>query len=165
MSDCTSYKLPLLLNELIELGVWPTGNPNGQELKPLLGKEAARQLSPEDDRIVLMTPPFHTIGDELRGGNYFWQSGVSNPNEIDYDKALIVADFGLGSDSPIILYFDPMDAPRIMYLRWSGNGPNIRHQWVETHTTFDKFATAVGLDRIRAERIKLDSAYPKASSN
>ena len=49
---------------------------------------------------------------------------------IDYDKALItIADFGLGSDSPIILYYDSLDSPTVMYLRWSGNGQHIRHQW------------------------------------
>ena len=67
---------------------------------------------------------------------------------IDYDKALIIADFGLGSDSPIILYYDSLDSPTVMYLRWSGNGQHIRHQWVETHATFDDFASAVGLDQM-----------------
>ena len=96
-------KLPPLLNQLIESGVWPPANSITLEFHPCLGKEAARQLSPDDDRIVLMTPPFHTIADELRQGNSFWKTGVSNPTEIDYDKALVIADFGLGSDSPIIL--------------------------------------------------------------
>ena len=144
------YELPAMLNKLIESGVWATGNSNQQELRPLLGKEAAQKLSAEDRRIVLMTPPFHTIGDEVRGGNNFWKTGVTNPNEIDYERALIIADFGLGSDSPIILYYETANSPTVMYLRWLGNGQNIRHQWVETHTTFDEFASAVGLDRMHA---------------
>lgn len=152
MSDGPEFRLPSLLNELIESGIWPTSTPNMQELKPLLGKDAARQVSPDDDYIVLQTPPFHTIGDEVRGGNGFWLSGVSNPNEIDYNRALIIADFGLGSDSPIILYYDTEDSPRVMYLCWIINGQDIRHRWIETHTTFDQFATAVGLDRVPAEQ-------------
>lgn len=151
MTDTPTFMLPAQLNKLIESGAWPTGNANMQELKPLLGKHAAQQLSPEDDRIILMTPPFHTISDEVRGGNTFWQTGVSNPNEIDYDKALIIADFGLGSDSPIILYYDSADSPRVMYLRWIGNGHDIRHQWLETHKCFEDFAAAVGLYQMHAE--------------
>ena len=126
-----AYPLPSLLTEMIESGVWPTVNPNLQELKPILGKDAAHELSSEDDRIVLMPPPFRTIGDDVRGGNRFWKTGVTNPKQIDYDRALIIADFGMGSDSPIVLYHHPQDAPRVMYLRWMGNGQDIRHEWVE----------------------------------
>jgi len=147
-----TYPLPSLLTEMIASGVWPTGNPNLQELKPVLGKDAAHGLSSEDNGIVLMPPPFHTIGDEVRGGNRFWKTGVTNPKEIDYDKALIIADFGMGSDSPIVLYYEPKDLARVMYLRWIGNGQNIRHEWVETHRSFDDFAVAVGLSKIHAEQ-------------
>src|SRR5262245_18126993 len=111
------FELPAMLAKLIESGVWPTTNPNSQELRPLLGKDAAQKLSREDDRIVRMTPPFHTIGDEVRCGNALWKNGVTTPEEINYDKALIFADFGLGSDSPIILYYELPDSPNVMYLR------------------------------------------------
>jgi hypothetical protein len=36
-----------------------------------------------------------------------------------------------------------------MYLRWTGNGENIQHKWIETHASFDDFAVAVGLDQIQ----------------
>src|SRR3954471_5282000 len=89
------HRLPSMLCNLIDSGIWPTDNTNRQELKPLLGKEAAQKLSAEDDRIILMAPPFHTIADEVRGGNHFWTIGVTNADEIENDKALIIADFGL----------------------------------------------------------------------
>lgn len=152
MTEVPTLPLPSLLTEMVNSGVWPTGNPNLQELKPILGKEAAHKLSSQDDRIVLMPPPFHTIGDEVRGGNRFWETGVTNPKQIDYDKALIIADFGMGSDSPIVLYYEPKKSARVMYLRWIGNGQNIRHEWTETHRTFDDFAVAVGLSKMHAER-------------
>jgi hypothetical protein len=144
-----NHKLPSGLTSLIESGVWPTEIPNMQERRPLLGKKAAHALSADDDRIVLMAPPFHTIADEVRGGNYFWTSGLTNVGEIDYENALIIADFGLGSDSPIILYFGNSQCPSVKYLRWTGNGDNIRHEWIETHTSFDDFVVAVGLDQIQ----------------
>lgn len=152
MTHAPTLPLPTLLTEMVNSGVWPTGNPNLQEFKPILGKEAAQKLSSRDDLIVLMPPPFHTIGDEVRGGNRFWETGVTNPKQIDYDKALIIADFGMGSDSPIVLYYNDDEPPRVMYLRWIGNGHEIRHEWVETHPTFHEFALAVGLSRMHAEQ-------------
>lgn len=143
-------KLPASLCKLIESGVWPIDSTNSQELEPLLGKEAAQKLSAQDDRIVLMAPPFHTIADEVQGGNDFWTSGLTNADEIDYEKAVILADFGLGSDSPIILYYRTPSNPSVMYLRWIGNGENIRHQWIETHASFNDFARDVGLDQMHA---------------
>lgn len=93
-----------------------------------------------------MPPPFHTIGDEVRKGNDFWTSDITNVGEIDYDSALIIADFGPGSDSPIVLYYKTDTQPSVMYLRWIGDGDAIRHQWIETHATFAAFASAIGLD-------------------
>ncbi len=160
MSDCPTLPIPKLLAEMVNSGVWPTDTSNLQELKPILGKEAAKKLSSQDDRIVLIPPPFHTIGDEVRGGNRFWETGVTNPKQIDYDKALIIADFGMGSDSPVVLYYSVAESPRVMYLRWIGNGQDIHHEWVETHPTFDEFASAVGLSRIQAERSGAPEAPP-----
>ena len=117
---------------------------------PLLGEEAAQKLSPEDDRIILMPPPFHTIADEVEDVNDFWTTGVTNPSEIDYSKALIIADFGLGSDSSIVLYYGATAAPSVLYLKWEGSGNAIRHKWVETHSSFDDFVDATGLDCLRS---------------
>ena len=141
-------EIPALLVELIDRGVWPRSaeEVNSQNLQPILGKEAARMLSPDDDRIVLMAPPFHTISDEVRGGNIFWNKDLTNVGEIDYGKAVIVADFGFGSDSPIILYYAKENQiPVVMCLRWQGNGADITHAWIQTHSTFGQFATDVGL--------------------
>lgn len=147
-------KIPETLCRLIESGIWPNADTpwqeiNRQDCDPILGVEAAHALSPEDNRIVMMKPPFHTIADEVAGGNKFWVTGVTNATEIDYEKAVVIADFGIGSDSPIILLYRDMDPPIIMYLRWSGNGNNIQHKWTQTHESFEDFAVAVGLEETR----------------
>ena len=140
-----NLKLPVRLGKLTESGTWPTGISHSQELKPILGKEAASKLSADDDYIVLKAPPFHTIADEVRKGSDFWTHGVTNADEIDYEKAVIIADFGIGSDSAIILYYRILNSPSIMYLRWIGNGKDVRHQWIETHASFDDFVEDIGL--------------------
>ncbi|MCH9693461.1 MAG: hypothetical protein K0U72_03035 [Gammaproteobacteria bacterium] len=141
-------KLPLLLIELIDRGIWPRSEDevNAQNLQPLLDKEAASKVSTDEECIVLMAPPFHTISDEIRDGNSFWNNDLTNVGVIDYSRAVIVADFGLGSDSPIILYYvKDNQTPVVMYLRWQGNGADISHSWLQTHDTFNQFATDVGL--------------------
>ena len=141
-------EIPSLLVDLIEAGSWAqkSDDVRAQNVAPLLGKEAARKLSPIEEQIVLMAPPFHTIGDELADGNEFWIRDLTNVGEIDYRRAVIIADFGLGTDSPIILYYPQgQPSPVVMYLRWRGDGPAVRHDWVQTHETFEQFAADVGL--------------------
>ena len=141
---CSQLSIPNSLEELIESGVWPSSS---QEKGPHLriAKEDVKKISPEDNFIEFMRFPFHTIQDEIDGGNEFWVKHLSNVGEIEYDKALIIADFGLGSDSPIILYYGNSLSPTVMYLKWSGKGKKIAHSWVQTHSTFERFALDIGV--------------------
>jgi hypothetical protein len=139
--------LPPLLEHLIESGVWPDSleRLRAQDLDPILGPEAARAVSPDDDRIILHKPPFHSIEHECKWNSKFWIDALTNVGEIDYAKSLIIADFGLGSDSVIVLNYEAGPEPRVLYLRWSGNRPNHQHDWVCSHESFEEFARAVGL--------------------
>jgi len=141
------FALPKRLTELLDTGVWPVSAKFGTAHRSgfRLGSESARAISTDDDQIALMLPPFHTIADEVHDGNRFWTEHLSNVGEIDYRKALIIADFGPGSDSVIVLYYGHEAVPSVKYLKWSGNGQDIVHQWVRTHPSFDQFAAAVGL--------------------
>jgi hypothetical protein len=149
--DVNGLRIPEALCELVEARVWPGYDTPWQEMNRRcfygdLGAEAAHALSADDDRIVLMKPPFHTIADEVSGGNDFWTRDLTNVGEIEYGKAVIIADFGLGSDSPIILYYQYGLPPAVMYLRWISLGRGVHHHhWVKTHDTFSEFARAVGL--------------------
>lgn len=140
-----SLQLPASLQKLIDSPAWPVGI-GMQEITPILGASAARKLSSIDDHIILMPPPFHTIADEVNDGNTFWTDFLTNVGEIDYTKALIIADFGMGTDSPIILYYDTPE-PSVMYLHWSGGGNvPVQHKWVRTHRSFDEFAIDIKLE-------------------
>ena len=127
--------LPELLDRLDRDGRW-TGE---------LGPEYARRLSPDDDRLVLLGSPFHTIAAEVAGGNEFWTRNLTNVGEIDYDRALIIADFGLGSDSPVVLYYRDSSEPVVMYLKWSVRDSTPSHAWVQTHESFEKLASDLDL--------------------
>ena len=142
-----SFKIPCELKMLIKQGVWPQAGSNltAQETNPIINAEATKRSWPDEEKIILTPPPFHTIKDEVDHGNTFWTEFLTNVGEIDYSKALIIADFGAGTDSPIILYYNN-DEPSIMYLRWSGGGQfPLKHSWISTHESFNEFAGAVGL--------------------
>ena len=65
--------------------------------------------------------------------------------EIDYERSVEIADFGLGADSSIILNYQMSMEPRVMYLKWSFKNNVEYHSWVCTHETFEHFARDVGL--------------------
>ena len=141
------FNIPPTIIQLIDDGIWPSdpGKVNFQEFEPIVKREIVRKLFPGNDKIVLMAPPFHTISDEVKQGNDFWVRHLTNPGEIDYDKAIIFADFGLGSDSPIILYYKKMDRPAVLYLNWGFDGGELHHSWVKSHESIDDFCVDVGL--------------------
>jgi hypothetical protein len=71
-----------------------------------------------------MPSPFHTIADEAKGKMLalFW-SKFGALEMISPKDALIIGDFGLGSDSPIILdYRDGTSDPPVLWLRWANDG-------------------------------------------
>ncbi|WP_078120104.1 hypothetical protein [Thiosocius teredinicola] len=139
-----SLPLPPLLIELADAGVWPSFGSRRSNATDL-GREKARLLSSTDDSLVLMPAPFHTIADEVAEGNEFWVGALSNVGEIDYAKAVIIADFGPGSDSVVVLYYGEGSEPDIRYLKWEGEGNRLRHAWIRTHRSFEAFAQTLGL--------------------
>lgn len=149
--------LPRSLVMLVNKGIWPnTGEGElNQHLNPLLGKEAAQKLSQDNNVIHLFRPPFATIAEEATStsiAHQFWLESLTNVGEIDYEQSLIIADFGIGSDSPIILNYEHSQEPRVMYLKWFGSG---EHTWVCTHESFDAFAYDVGLiERPNGDRLQ-----------
>jgi hypothetical protein len=143
--------IPPLLSQLIAAGVWPSDGKAGwgQYERPLASRERVREFAPEESEIHLWLPPFHTIADELASAsvvvvNEFWKRHGAL-DEISADKALILGDFGLGSDAPIILNYavDAVDPP-VFRLRWLPNQPTT---WVQGARNFDEFASILGLTR------------------
>jgi hypothetical protein len=90
-------------------------------------------------------PLFGTIADEesVEGSVSFWKK-YGSIHQIDPAKALVIADFGLGSDTAVILDYarDPINPP-VLRLRWSERGKN--NQWVQCAKDFDEFAEILGL--------------------
>lgn len=137
--------VPRLLDELIAAGRWPRDSKEAmaQNLKPLAPPERVQALAAEEKWLYLLPPPFYTVRQKSES-NPFWLWDMAAPRGIDFDLALDIGDFGLGSDAPILLdYREDAANPRVIRLRWSGNGK--ANKWVVMAPDFVSFVEALGL--------------------
>jgi len=146
-----NFELPVLLCSLLDAGLWPrTGQEAMQQnFHPIIASDRVKLFAEEESTIYLEAPPFRTVADEAsRGAQKFWQT-FGALHDITPDRALIIGDFGLGSDAPIILdYRKGGSNPLVLRLRWSEIAPGRPStQWVKGAESFEKFAEILGLAR------------------
>jgi hypothetical protein len=138
--------LPELLIRLIDSGVWPSSNGpsmNLQQFQPLFTEESVRRFAREETIICLQPPPFPTVAYECGNcTNDFWDR-FGALHQIDPEMALIIGDFGLGSDAPIILDYSRNEIdPPVLRLSWRSNQKN---EWVQGAKNFHEFASMLKL--------------------
>ena len=137
--------VPLLLDELLIAGRWPRDEKeaNAQNIKPLASQERVMALAPEEQWLFLYSPPFYTVR-QRSVCNRFWTWDKATPHGIDFDLALDIGDFGIGSDAPILLdYRENATNPRVIRLRWSPFGKT--NEWVIMAPNFTSFVASLGL--------------------
>src|SRR5262245_29417475 len=137
-----ALKVPEELEALINAGRWPRDREHErqQNLHPLVPAAWVRAFAQEESFIYLLHPPFYSVRQLVDGGEHdFWTSPNAAPNEISFDHSLVIADFGLGSDSPVVLDYRAVhDGPKVLRLKW-GHGPWGAHgdnHWVEVAPNF-----------------------------
>lgn len=147
----TRLKLPDYLQHLIESDVWPPSN-----VKDVVKSEKFKVLIPEESDLYLSKPPFHTVFEEIQSNDAFWNKYV-NLEKIDTKAALIIGDFGLGSDAPIILdYKENKTDPKVLRLVWTvkkrtlferlfSSKYKVGTYWKEITPTFKDFYEKLGL--------------------
>ena len=135
--------IPSALASLIEVDAWPTiESANSQNSRPLATPAAIDRLAPGERSLFLNPPPFSTLASEIAANPGFWgEHGALT--EIDPDLALVIGDFGSGSDTAIVLdYRRSPNEPSVMRLAWTSQG----NHWVEAAPSFEAFAQALQLD-------------------
>jgi len=118
---------------------------NEQQLRPIISKDRVRKFAAEETLVCLQPPPFPTIAKVRAAGGArdFWER-FGALGQIDPELAVIIGDFGLGSDSPIILdYAQNPSNPPVRRLRWGSQGHG--NEWVTGTFDFDEFAKILGL--------------------
>jgi len=141
------FQLPPGLTRLMAAGIWPASDGpsmTAQQLHSIISAERVRKFAAEESLICLEPPPFPTIAQERAAGGAgdFWER-FGALHQIVPEKALIIGDFGLGSDAPVILDFaSNASNPPVLRLRWD---PNRHNDWVQGAQDFDEFADMLGL--------------------
>ena len=118
---------------------------NAQQLRPIIPAERVQRFAAEETLICLQPPPFPTIAQVRAAGRAgdFWER-FGALDQIDPERAVIIGDFGLGSDSPIVLdYARNPSNPPVLRLRWGSQGKG--NEWVVGASDFDEFAKMLGL--------------------
>ena len=140
-----TLEIPSLLHELIDAGRWPRNDTeaNAQNLKSLAKPEDIQNLVSDESLLFLLPPPFKTVRVKSKH-NDFWLNPQADPEGIDFDLAIDIGGFGLGSDSPILLdYRDSVDQPKLVKLHWTPYAKDNR--WVHLAKSFDEFVSILKL--------------------
>ena len=153
-------QLPKRLLRLIETGRWPRTHEEElrQNIQPLFSKESIRSFAPDQDRIYFVRPPFSTVASRIASGETFW-SKFGALEQISPEMSIIIGDFGLGSDSPIVLdYRQNAENPAVIRLKLnpiygdpSASGrPNLlgwSNSWLRCADSFDALADLLEVSR------------------
>ena len=126
-----------LISRLIDEGVWPTGNLNN------ISEAAVHSVAPGEERICLLQPEnFRTVEEEATNGVVeFWRE-FGALTEIAPANFIIVGDFGLGSDAPIIVDTDQESPdPKVLRLQWKCESHTAITHWVPFFDRLSDFAT------------------------
>ena len=137
---------PAELKDLVAAGAWPlTEREANQQNLPTGPIPAAlvEGLVSGEHQIYLFPPPFRTIAERCAGPEAdFWRK-FGALEDIDPSRAVVIGDFGLGSDAMIVLDYRTSGEPSLIRLAWTGG--ERRPRWVPFFGTFAVFARAFHL--------------------
>ncbi|MBA4189753.1 MAG: hypothetical protein C0467_17340 [Planctomycetaceae bacterium] len=134
--------IPGLLQVMIAAGRWPRTADEAakQNLHARVPEDRNRRLR----TIYLYAPPFHSVAEIVAGSGKDFYAKFGALHELVPEASVEIGDFGLGSDTPILLDYraGPTD-PQVIHLEWSGNGE--ASSWVVLAPNFAEFVDLLGL--------------------
>jgi hypothetical protein len=100
-----NLSLPKGLLRLLETSRWPRTEEEErhQNICLLVSKERIRSVAADQDRIYFVRPPFSTVAALIAAQEGEFWSRFGALEQINPDLSILIGDFGLGSDSPILL--------------------------------------------------------------
>lgn len=135
--------IPQRLESLIATGIWPARPEQaGPGIKAPIAEEKVRRFAPDEPEIYFYPP--RLVSARIAGGETFWTWAEADPSGIDPEASVLIGDFGLGSDAPVILDYreNPAD-PFVKYLKWGASAAESR--WVTGASSFDEFCEMLEL--------------------
>ena len=146
------WEIPAQLQDLLAAGKWPRDvqQETAQNRRSLVPIEQVHRFAPDERDIYLLRPPFRSVRQLVTSSEKgFWRSARAAPGEISFEHAVVIGDFGIGSDAPVILDYrlEPR-RPSVLRLRYEylpGAKPTMTSRWVGVARSFDDFADLLGL--------------------
>ncbi len=149
-------EVPQLINSLVATGRWPATAQDElrQNLRQLVAPEQITKVVADEEYLYLYAPPFSSVADDyaahqMQDWNFWTEYGAIH--EIDPNKALLIGDFGPGSDAPILLDYRTGPEPSVIKLAWhshpDGSGSYTpTTTWVKIADSIQEFAELLGLN-------------------
>lgn len=143
------------LKRLMEAKLWPSSH--GESIQQNLCRRIASadvvSLMPTESEIFLYPNPRSTLASDyaaskqLVGGADFFKDYKETLVQIDPEKALLIADFGAGSDAPIALDFRANQAdPPVIGLQWcAAPRTDKKSYWIQIAPSFSAFVKKLNL--------------------
>jgi hypothetical protein len=138
--------IPDELVAALDAGRWPRTPQEAisQNLQPWVSLQGIQQLAPGESTLFLYHPPFAVLARGLVGEGDLFYKRFGALDQIVPEATIEIADFGIGSDSPVALdYRESTEEPRVIRLQW-GRGGQANH-WVPMAPDFATFAKVLGL--------------------
>lgn len=143
-----SLPLPAALIELMARGSWPSNRQESvrQNIVRFIPCDLVKQLADDETEVHLYPPPFLSVYQEAASSNSdFWKE-CGALDDIQTEKAIMIADFGPGTDSPIILYYRIQgNEPEVWRLKWVEPCLGPSNRWQPMASSFSEFADRLGL--------------------
>jgi hypothetical protein len=146
------FEVPPLVSELLRQGRWPISR--NYAGRPAVARNPFEAIMPGETEIWLSTPPFHTVDSD----NLEWFEQFREPGQIDFAKAVIIGDFGPGSDAPIVIDFssEPAQIKALQITAYpnplAGRAPwpkganfCLEGHWVTLASSFEEFVETLNL--------------------
>ena len=132
-----NFRLPERILQLEACGIWPTekSGMNAQDVEPITKEKLVKKIAPDENYICFASiKNFYLLSEEFEHNQVMKEFGAVN--EIDPKSCLIIGDFGIGSDSYIVLdYSDNKLAPSVKRLAWNKGG----NTWEKLASNVDEF--------------------------
>lgn len=137
---------PESLEALVRDRTWPRTPDEAATFgaNPIRLSPRGRARLPREKAVCLYPLPLLTPKQRLRGGEFIWRDAAFAPSTIDWNRHVVLGDFGLGSDAPILLQHEHGCPTHVLRLDW--RAPTSRNCWVKLADSFDGW---LGLLRIR----------------
>jgi hypothetical protein len=149
--DSPLSEVPGLIVGLIDRKLWPATTVEATAIT--FDVDTVRAIAPAEREICLHPPPFLV----LDGCADEWFDQFRHWDELDYEGALILGDFGIGSDNPIVLdAADPHPVKALSFttttnpdhgrLPWPDGAPfRVEGHWIVLAPTLEQFVVKLGL--------------------